>query len=80
MPGPYPWLPFMGLESKLGRGATPRQCGIPGNPVQGRGTCTGGLAAWSVRTWGIAEPAEKVGGTCETWYLDLLVGTIGCGI
>ncbi|XP_023384686.1 kielin/chordin-like protein isoform X4 [Pteropus vampyrus] len=30
MLGPYPWLPFMGLGSKLGMGATPRQRGIPG--------------------------------------------------
>lgn len=47
MLGPYPWLPFMGLGSKLGMGATPRQRGIPGNPVQGRGmaTCTRGLSA-----------------------------------
>lgn len=84
MPGPYPWLPFMGLGSKPGRGATRRQRGIPGNPVQGRGpaTCTRGLGAASVRTpnVGIAQQAEKVGGTCEMSYLDLLVGAIGCVI
>lgn len=52
--------------------------------MQGRGpaTCTRGLGAASVRTpnVGIAQQAEKVGGTCEMSYLDLLVGAIGCVI